>query len=410
MARQRQARRPAIEGPAATGPLVAVVVDPALPYDREIAKGVAQYAREAGDWRLYVEEEQGRRLPDFAAWSGQGIIASFDELPVARAVVAAGLPLVAVGGGGGAYAPESGIPYVATDNAAIATAAAEHLLERALQHFGFYGLRPSPASVWSDARAAAFERAIAKAGRTSAVFLARHDSTHWERLQEELAAWLAALPKPVGIMACDDVRARHVLEACRSLGLRVPHDVAVIGVDDDEFVCELSDPPLSSVAQAARKIGHEAARLLDRLMRPERTSEPDTSAVPLHTVVPPIGVVARRSTDTLAVEDPAVARVIRTIRERACEPLAIAELVAASGLSRWQVEARFRRLVGRSIRDDILEVRLAEARRLVTTTDLPLKVVAPRAGFRSIAYMTTVFRRHFRTTPAALRTAARGGH
>jgi LacI family transcriptional regulator len=228
-------------------------------------------------------------------------------------------------------------------------------------------------------------------------------------LQAELAAWLASLPKPVGIMACDDVRARHVLEACRSLGLRVPHDVAVIGVDDDEFVCELSDPPLSSVAQAARKIGHEAARILDQLMRPENPRKHSAQSVPVLTVVPPIGVVARRSTDTLAVEDPAVAGVIRTIRERACGPLAITELIAASGLSRWQVEERFRRLVGRSIRDDIFEVRLAEARRLVTTTDLPLKAVALRAGFRSIAYMTTVFRRHFGTTPAALRIAARGG-
>ena len=237
----------------------------------------------------------------------------------------------------------------------------------------------------------------------------RHESTRWERLQAELAAWLASLPKPVGIMTCDDVRARHVLEACRSLGLRVPHDVAVIGVDDDEFVCELSDPPLSSVAQAARKIGHEAARLLDLLMRPERTQEHGGRPVPARSVVPPIGVVARRSTDTLAVEDPAVARVIRTIRERAFGPLAIADLVAESGLSRWQVEERFRQLVGRSIRDDILEVRLAEARRLVTTTDLPLKTIAPRAGFRSIAYMTTVFRRHFGTTPAALRAAAQGG-
>jgi LacI family transcriptional regulator len=199
-----------------------------------------------------------------------------------------------------------------------------------------------------------------------------------------------------------------VLEACRSLGLRVPHDVAVIGVDDDEFVCELSDPPLSSVAQAARKIGHEAARLLDLLMRPERSQEHGGRAVPARSIVPPIGVVARRSTDTLAVEDPAVARVIRTIREQAFGPLAIADLVAASGLSRWQVEERFRRLVGRSIRDDILEVRLAEARRLMTTTDLPLKIIAPRAGFCSIAYMTTVFRRHFGTTPAALRAAAQG--
>jgi len=393
---------------AAAGPLVAVVVDPSLPYDREIAKGVAQYAREVGDWRLYVEEEEARRLPDFTTWSGQGIIASFDEPHVARAVVAARLPVVAVGGGGGAHDAKSGIPYVDTDNETIASLAAEHLLERALQHFGYYGLASSPATVWSDLRAAAFQRTISQAGKESAVLLPRHDSTHWELLQAELAAWLASLPKPVGIMACDDVRARHVLEACRSLGLRVPHDVAVIGVDDDEFVCELSEPPLSSVAQAARKIGHEAAKLLDRLMRPKRKREDAGPAVPIRTVVPPIGVVARRSTDTLAVEDPAVARVIRTIRERACGPLAIAELVAASGLSRWQVEERFRRLVGRSIRDDILEVRLAEARRLVTTTDLPLKVIAPRAGFRSIAYMTTVFRRHFGTTPAALRLAARG--
>jgi LacI family transcriptional regulator len=225
----------------------------------------------------------------------------------------------------------------------------DHELAKALPRFGYYGLRSSPVAVWSDARAAAFSRSISAAGQQAAVLVPRHDSTRWERLQAELAAWLASLPKPVGIMACDDVRARHVLEACRSLGLRVPHDVAVIGV------------------------------------------------------------VARRSTDTLAVEDPAVAHVIRTIRERAWGPLAIADLVAESGLSRWQVEERFRRLVGRSIRDDILEVRLAEARRLVTTTDLPLKTVTPRAGFRSIAYMTTVFRRHFGTTPAALRAAARGG-
>ena len=388
---------------------MAVVVDPSLPYDREIAKGVAQYAREVGDWRLYVEEEEARRLPDFAAWSGQGIIASFDDPRVAQAVVAARLPVVAVGGGGGAYDPKSGIPYVNTDNQAIATLAAEHLLERALQHFGYYGLRSSPATVWSGARGAAFERRIAKAGKQCAVLVARHDSTRWELLQQELSAWLAALPKPVGIMACDDVRARHVLEACRSLSLRVPHDVAVIGVDDDEFVCELSDPPLSSVAQAARKIGHEAARNLDRLMRPDRTQEQQGRAVPARAVVPPIGVVARRSTDTLAVEDPAVARVIRTIRERAFGPLSIAELVAASGLPRWQVEKRFRKLVGRSISDDVFAVRLAEARRLVTTTDLPLKSVALRAGFRSIAYMTTVFRRHFGTTPAALRATARGG-
>jgi LacI family transcriptional regulator len=391
--------------------LVAVIVDSSLPYDREIAMGVAQYAREQGDWRLYVEEEQGRRLPDFDAWPGQGIIASFDETDVAAAVTASGLPVVAVGGGAGDFDAASGIPYVATDNERIACLAADHLLERALEHFGFYGLPSSPTSVWSDARGEAFSRRIAAAKRVCDCLVPRHDSKRWSLFQHELTQWLTNLPKPVGIMACDDVRARHVLEACRSLGLRVPHDVAVIGVDDDEFICELSDPPLSSVAQAARGVGHEAARLLDRLMRPGyhggRSASPK---VPGWTVVPPVGVVARRSTDTLAVSDEVVAAAIRSIRERATQGFRIADLVKASRLSRWQLEERFRRVVGRSIHDDILHVRLAEARRLLTTTDLPIKVIAPRAGFRSAAYMTTLFRRHLGMTPAALRTASLGPH
>jgi len=247
--------------------LVAVVVDAAVPYDREIAKGVAQYAREVGDWRLYVEEEECRRLPDLATWQGQGIIASFDDERVARAVQRSGLPLVAVGGGGGFHDPASGIPYVDTDNVGIAVLAAEHLLDRGLASFAYYGLPPGPAVVWSAARAAAYSQRLADAGYACATLAARHDATQWAALQHELGDWLRALPKPVGVMACDDVRARHVLEACAGVGLRVPHEVAVIGVDDDEFVCELSDPPLSSIAQAARGVGIEAARMLDRLMR-----------------------------------------------------------------------------------------------------------------------------------------------
>ena len=410
MARSRRSHRHDTLTAKPDDALVAVVVDPSTPYDRAIAMGAAHYARERGDWRLYVEEEQSRRLPDFTDWPGHGIIASFDDESVAWAVMAAGLPVVAVGGGGGGFDPSSGIPYVDTDNEQIACLAAEHLLERGLEHFGFYGLPATPATIWSAARCTAFTLRIAAVGRSCGSLIAEHDATHWTQLQAELEGWLSSLPKPVGIMACDDVRARHVLEACRGLGLRVPHDVAVIGVDDDEFVCELSDPPLSSVAQAARRVGYEAARLLDGLLRPRRT-EPRTvrkAAKPVRLVVPPIGVVARRSTDTLAVGDPEVAAAIRSIRERATRGLGIAELVTESGLSRWQLEERFRRAVGRSIHDDILHVRLEEARRLVTTTNLPMKAVAPRAGLSSVAYMTTLFRRHFGMPPAALRAASRG--
>jgi LacI family transcriptional regulator len=413
MARSRRGRQPVTPGERHDDTLVAVVVDSSLPYDRAIAMGVAEYARERGDWRLYVEEELGRRLPNFDDWSGQGIIASFDDADVARTVMASGLPVVAVGGGGGGFIQDSSISYVATDDALVARLAAEHLLERALEHFGFYGLPSSSATVWSDSRCRAFVERITAVGRPCHPLVARNEATRWTLLQAELAEWLTALPKPVGIMACDDVRARHVLEVCRMLRLRVPHDVAVIGVDDDEFVCELSDPPLSSVAQAARLVGYEAARLLDRQLRPVRPvrrgpRSAGRDALPARLVVPPVGVVARRSTDTLAVADPVIAAAIRHIRERATRNLSIADLVQESHLSRWQLEERFRRVVGRSMHDDILHVRLGEARRLVTTTDLPLKAVAPRAGLSSVTYMTTLFRRHFRMTPAAMRAASRG--
>jgi LacI family transcriptional regulator len=367
-----------MDGPSSTGlqpsrdrgPLVAIVVDPSLPYDREIAKGVAEYAREVGDWQLYMEEEQGLRLPDLETWPGQGIIASFDDEAVARQVSAARLPVVAVGGGRGED-ESGGIPYVATDNARIATLAAEHLLERAIPQFGYYGLPPTPVTGWSAARGEAFAARVAAAGRACHTLIARHDSTRWSLLQAELTAWLAALPTPVGIMACDDLRARHVLEACRTLRLRVPHDVAVIGVDDDELICELSDPPLSSVAQAARQIGHTAARLLHTLMRRAagQPADGEKSAVPQLTVLPPLGVVSRRSTDTLAKTDPEDA--ILSERERdvlrlLAKGLVKREIADRLGLSPHTIDNYLRRIyaklnvhtvgaaVAKGIRDGLL--------------------------------------------------------
>jgi LacI family transcriptional regulator len=409
MARKARGSRPRVDAAAAGGPLVAVVVDPSLPYDREIAKGVAQYAREVGTWRLYIEEEAPRRLPDFATWAGHGVIASFDDERIAGVVAAAGLPAVAVGGGGGYYDPATGIPYVDTDNEQVAVLAAEHLLECGLASCGYYGLAPARTTGWSDIRGGAFAARLAAVGKACVELVARHEATQWRNLQEELVGWLTSLPLPVGIMACDDVRARHVLEACRTAGLRVPHDVAVIGVDDDDLLCEFSDPPLSSVRQAARRIGFEAARVLEGLMRPagprHKRKKPAKAE---RIVVPPLGVVARRSTQTIAVADPAIAAVVRLVRDRACGRLAIRDVVHESGLSRWMLEDRFRQAVGHTVHEDILRVRLAEAQRLVITTDMPLKAIAPRAGFRSVAYMTTLFRRHLGTTPAALRRDAGG--
>jgi LacI family transcriptional regulator len=395
-------------GPMARPPLVAVILDAARPYDRLIIGGVARYVREHEPWSLYVEEDPLEKLPDLRYWRGQGIIANFDDRHVANAIRGLSIPIVGVGGGYGWYEPESGIPYIYTDNAAIGRLGAEHLLACGFEHLAFYGSPKTITSGWSEERAAAFEEACHKAGRPCHVFTGAHGTARrWEQLQEDLTGWITTLPKPVGLMACNDGRARHVLEACRTLGVRVPRDVAVLGVDNDEMICELTDPPLSSVDQSARRIGYEAAAALAELMRagPDRDQADGTSPQPL--VIPPIGVVARASTDTMATGDEAVLKVLEWLRDNPWAKPDVDGLAHEVCLSRSTLEHRFKAVVGRSIHEEFVRLRLAGIRRLIADTDLPLKTVAVRTGFRSVQYMTTFLHRHTGLTPARLRAVER---
>lgn len=397
----RKSRSASPAGPARLR--VAVFADISQAFFRELVAGAAQYGREVGDWELQLGADLMESLPSLRDWRGQGIIACLNDERVARAVAQLSVPLVAVGSIG-LWTPQCGLTHVDTDHEAVAAVAFEHLQERGLRHFGYYGARSTPATRWSDLRGAGFAAAAAAAGH------------HCDRLQagsagpasrDRLVRWLAGMPKPAGILACDDAHARRILEACRVMPLRVPHDVAVVGIDNDELECELAVPQLTSVAQAARRIGHEAARLLDRRICPERHGG-DAAVMPPRTLIPPQAIFPRASTDTFAVADPVIARVIAAVRDRACRDLTIADLVGLAGLPRWKLEKQFKQAVGHSIHDDIVRVRLAEAQRLIGTTDLPLKVVAARTGFHSVTYMTTLFRRRFGITPARFRRVERG--
>lgn len=393
---------------AGTGrPLVAVILDAASPYDRLIIGGVAQYAREHGPWSLYVEEDPLQRLPDLGRWHGQGIIANFDDRAVARAIEGLSLPIVGVGGGFGWYDPASGIPYVYTDNERIARLGAEHLLACGFEQLAFCGFQRTQVNGWVAERATAFANACREAGRSCDVFTGRQGTARrWRELQVELCDWISGLPKPVGIMACNDARARHVLEACRSLGLVVPRDVAVLGVDNDEVMCEVTDPPLSSVDQSARRIGYEAAAVLDRLIR-SRAGNGSAAPPPRRAVISPIGVVARASTDTMATDDETVQLVLERLRANPWERPDVAALAREACVSRSTLEHRFRETVGRSIHEAFVRQRVAGVRRLVTETDLPLKAIAARTGFKSVQYMTTFLNRHTGLTPARLRSVER---
>ena len=378
---------------------VALIYDATRAYDLKVMTGVATYLQEGITWSIYIEESalQEQRLPDLASWRGDGIIANFDDPRVVRAVRASSLPVVAFGSGYGWYKPGFQIPYIFTNNGAIARLAADHLLDRGFRRFAYYGGVRSRINGWSIERESSFSERVGRRGYHCLVYRDRHpEGRGWTRSQSALEGWLASLPKPVGLLAENDRRARLVLEACRSAGLRVPDELAILGVDNDELLCQLTTPLLSSVEQGSKRIGYEAAELLDRLM--SGAGEPLSNLV-----IDPVGVVVRGSTDILAVEDPNVAEALRFIAERTSGTIRTEDVAAAVGVSRSGLDAHFKRALGLTVSAAIRKHQMDLTFRLTSSTRLPLKQIAARAGFKSVQHMTRRFAETYGCPPAQYR-------
>jgi LacI family transcriptional regulator len=375
---------------------VAVILQLWQNFDRGILQGIASYVREGHDWSVFVEEVEHQRIPDLKAWDGDGLIVNFDNPHVVRALRGVDNPIVAVGGGGGWHDPADGVPYVATDDETIGRLAAEHLMDCGLRNFAFCGYPKSRTNGWMMNRKRGFTERLAEAGFSCHAFHGRHTTaTHWQDVLSELSAWLRKLPLPVGIMGCYDYRARHLLEACKSLGLRVPDDVALIGVDND-IICELADPPLSSIEQGRFRIGYSAAATLELMMSGRRR-------VPKRQVIAPVGLVPRQSTDILCVADPALATALRMVREQACQGLQADVVAQRIGLSRNTLDKRCKEHIGRTIDLEIRRVRLDCAKDLLSRTALPLREVARKAGFGSEQYLSSVFSKTVGCRPSQYR-------
>lgn len=382
---------------------VALILDSSRPYQRKIVRGVAAYANETGRWSLYVEDEPLDKLPNLRTWHGQGIITAFHERKYAEAVRGLSVPVVGVEGGYAWYEPDSGIPYFATDDDAVARMAADHFIGQGFCRLAYCGMPRNRYNVWAQKRARAFRQAAREAKLPCSIYTGRHLTTRkWVELQRGLAKWLRSLDKPVGIMAANDARARHLLEACHTMGVRVPDEVAVIGVDNDELMCELTEPPLSSVEQGARQVGYFAAKLLDAMMSGRKPKQ-------LAHCVAPERVVCRQSTDALAIADEDVASAVRFIRQHACEHIRVADILDAVGVSRSTLDARFRQVMGRTMHDEIQRTLMTHAQKLIADGELTLKQVAAKAGFAHIQHMTNMFRLRLGQTPSEFRRMARLG-
>ena len=373
---------------------VALLVETSNAYGRGLVHGVVNYVREHRPWSFQMMEQgRGDDPPAWlAGWDGDGIIARIETPRIARAVVKSGLPVVDLS----AARLVSTLPWVETDDAAIARLAADHLVERGFKHFGYCGDSRFNWSLWREGH---FAEQIRKAGYHCHTFKGDSAVTDLAGRGRELADWLRGLPKPVGIMACYDRRGQEVLDACRNAALTVPDEVAVVGVDNDELLCELAAPPLSSVIPNTHRTGYEAAALLDRMMSGAKVAAKAY-------LIAPIGVAARQSTDVLAIDDRDVAGALRFIREHACEGINVADLMRVVPLSRRVLEQRFQRLLGRTPHEEILHVRLNRVQRLLAETDLPLYLIAERAGFEHVEYLSVVFKREVGKTPREFRAEA----
>ena len=377
---------------------VALIVETSLAPGREILRGIASYLREEGPWSIAHEPRAlEQSVPRWLrTWRGDGIIARVQNQRVADAIAAVGVPTIDVLG------VVDGLPFplVHVDDEAIGREGAEHLLDQGYRHFAFISIRGEN---WSQRRATAFARRVETAGFPCEHHVVSRQTARqqsWKDSGPELATWLVSLPKPSGLMIASDQLGPHTLEACRSNGVVVPDDLGVLGVDNDEPLCEVSDPPLSSVWPNHRQVGYDAARLLDSLMR----NGPHPTAPIL---LSPKGVLARMSTGALAVDDRNVAQSLRYIREHACEAIDVDDVVHRVPISRSVLQRRFRDVLGRSIHDELIRVRLARARELLEDTDLPLVEIAERTGFRHQEYMGAVFRQRLNMTPGQLRRRRR---
>ncbi|MBI2478638.1 MAG: XylR family transcriptional regulator [Planctomycetia bacterium] len=368
---------------------------------RDVLGGVRQFVETRPTWTflpVFLERQhlrwRGKLPPD-------GLLASLDTPAFARAVEGWSRPIVNVG----AVLHDLPYPRVAVDNRAVGRLAAQHFLERGLKNFAFLG---HPRHLASEEREAAFCAAILETDCEPArSYHTRRDRPYdpsgrqWY-VDWHVHRWLLELRKPVGIFVAGDIFGVALTEICRELNLRVPEDVALLGVNNDHLYCHLSRPPLSSVSVNAGRIGYEAGALLDRLLAGQ---EPPQEPV----LVSPGRVHVRRSSEVLAIDDEDVVAAARFIREHAYLPITVTDVLDVVAVSRRSLEQRFRRALGRGLAQEIRRVRVERCKQLLAETDFKMPAVAQHSGFSSEFHLATVFRREVGMTPTDFRKQTRLG-
>jgi LacI family transcriptional regulator len=383
---------------------IALLIGPSRRYCRELLCGIADYARVHGPWEFFHQEVPVGDAPPtwLKAWDGDGVIVRLANDRSVERIRDFGLPMVSLW----AVRHTRGIPAVDSDAALLAQQAVDHFLERGFEHFAYY----SVAGVYyAEQCRERFETCVSRLGHLVNTYRSVVDGRQIAALEEEvrglfpdeaLGEWLASLPKPVGLLACNDLRAQHVLDACVRHGIAVPDEVAVLGMGNDEVLCELSAPTLSSIDPNARKMGYEAAAMLERMIQ---GAKPPSRRL----LVPPSGVVIRQSTEVLAITDRRIAMAVQFIRQNARGRLRVEEVSRHARLSRSTLHRRFVKYLGHGPKEEIARVRLLRIKKFLRETEYSLARVAELVGSDHVENMCKFFRAKVGQTPGQYRAASR---
>jgi len=391
---------------------VALLVETSRGYGRGLLHGIMKYSRLHGPWQFHLTPGDFEQIvPRMKDWKGDGIIARVINQKTAHLLSKTGLPLVVLDlpEAVAATFQQKGMRFVeiVSDSEGATQMAVEHLLAKQFRHFAFVGYH---GQVWSEKRERTFTQRMAKEGYDVHLYripVRQGVALQWEKEEPILVQWLKSLPKPLGLMACNDQRGREVLDACSLAAIAVPEEISVIGIDNDELLCELSFPPLSSVALNAVQGGYLAAAALHEMIQSEIIQKATLTHRKI--IVPPLHIVERRSTESVAIDDPEVAVALQSIHTRSPAELTINSVVESTCVSRRVLEIRFRKLLGSTILREIQKVRIERAKRLLLETDYPIERIAEIVGFATGSYFVQFFRSETGRTPAKFRKEVRVG-
>ncbi|MEX1042427.1 MAG: XylR family transcriptional regulator [Pirellulaceae bacterium] len=371
---------------------VAVLIDPADSWGKQVILGISGAVRHRLPWDLLIasRDDQWRfRVPK--TWRGDGIIAAIRDVKTEQHIRSLSLPTVNV-----SALQLSDHPWyrVNTDDQMRAEIAFRHFRDRGFEHFAYYG---PPSQRYPDQRGEYFRRTVSQAGFHCETFkMGRTGRFGWSAQREQALGWLMDLPRPLAVFAADPHPALQLSEVCRSAEIHVPEEVAILAGDFDDLLSEVSAPPLSSIVLGSEQLGVESVRMLSGLMRGQPPPNPLV-------LIPPIRVVPRESTDTLAISDDEFVRALRYIRIHAHEGLRVNDVLKVVGISRRLLELRFQKYLNRSPANEIRRVKLEHIKKLLVTTEHPIEVIALASGFAGSSQLCAFFRQATSSSPQAFR-------